>query len=1199
MTSVFKRNLLIGFGVSLLLLIVSSVASYISIRNLLQSMQLVQHTNTVIRKLENSLSILKDAETGQRGFLLTGDERFLEPFKGAYDQALNEANEIRVLSTDNPAQQKNAEILSENIRQRLSQLTRLIDLRRQGKPITNEHLAKGKLYMDDARKLVRIMTNTESSVLNSRVENLNKLAANTPLLILVAAAMAILITIFFFIRINADFSKRMELQLELQTKEKEIVKRIGVIQAIAEKIAAGDYKIRTQDESQDDLGGLAVSLNKMAESLDHSFGVLSNKEWLQTGIAGLNTELIGEMDMEVLVNKLMPFICSYTRSQVGALYMKQGDESLVYTGGFGFSLTDQNKTIKRNEGLPGRAVSTGKAVILEQLQESDILISYATGKAKPRNVIAVPFLFDGITIGVIELASVHSYSGNEIEFLEMVAPIVGVAVNTVENRRRLQELLEETQAQAEELQMQHREMENINEELEVQAQKLQASEEELKVQQEELLQANQELEERARLLEERNQIIMERNQEIQAKAEQLAITTRYKSEFLANMSHELRTPLNSILLLSRLMTDNPAQNLNEEQVEYARVIQNSGQGLLALINEILDLSKIESGKMELQIGDLPVFELVGGLKGLFQPVADEKKLSFEIHVDPQAPTILQTDRMRLEQVLKNLLSNALKFTSEGFVKLDIKNFNNNPSLVCFEVTDTGIGIAKEKQHLVFEAFQQEDGSTRRKYGGTGLGLSISRELAKLLGGEITLKSEQGKGSVFTLVIPVQANMINTAKEEDIVPLSTDTESALEENREKRQFISETIPQDIPDDRGSLQAEDKRILIVEDDTNFARSLMEYTHTQGYKAIICVRGDEAMSFAKKYKPTGILLDVQLPMKNGLEVMDELKTDPLTRHIPVHIMSSHEVKHKSLSRGAIDFINKPVAFEQMHDIFEKLEYVLTNNPQKVLIVEENTKHAKALAYFLESNNVNTEIQTNVQEGISALKKNEVNCVILDMGIPDQKAYDTLETVKKTQGLEHLPIIIFTGKSLSKTEEMRIRQYADSIVIKTAYSYQRIKDEVSLFLHLVEENNKPDTSSRYKKIGALSEVLKDKTVLVADDDVRNIYSLTRALESFGMNVVSAVDGKEALVKLKEQDRIDIILMDMMMPEMDGYETTRAIKKMNAYKKIPVIAVTAKAMLGDREKCILAGASDYITKPVDIDQLLSLLRVWLYDVKG
>ncbi len=1200
MKSSFKRNLLVGFGFSLLLLIVSSVASYLSIRNLLESVKLVQHTNLVIRNLENSLSILKDAETGQRGYLLTGVDNFLDPYNGAYEKALAEVVKIKTSVSDNPAQMRNADSLATNIKQRLGQLAKLIDLKKQNISISVDELQKGKRNMDEARAIVKKMTDLETSLLTIRITKLNQLAANTPLLIIVAALMAIIITIVFFARISSDFSRRATLQKELQDKDEDITRRIAIIQSIAEKISSGDYNVRAKDEGSDGLGNLSVSLNKMAESLDYSFNLLSDKEWLQTGIAGLNTEMIGETDTATLAGKIVTYIAGYTHSIVGAFYLKENDKQLVYAGGYAFSSDKNNLRIAIGQGLAGQAAATGKTVFINDLEAADIVVSYATGKAKPRSIVAIPVFFESMVIGVLELASMRNYTGNELAYFENAAYSIGIAINSAENRKRLQDLLEETQSQSEELQAQHREMENINEELEVQSQKLQASEEELKVQQEELLQANQELEERSRLLEERNQMILERNHDIQAKAEQLALSTRYKSEFLANMSHELRTPLNSILLLSRLMSENTTHNLSEEQVEYARVIQNSGQGLLSLINEILDLSKIESGKMDLHIESVQVEDMVAGISSLFKPIADEKRIGFEITTDPRVPTAIKTDRMRLEQIVKNLVSNALKFTSEGQVRMGVDLYENNASLIAFTVQDTGIGIAKEKHHLVFEAFQQEDGSTRRKYGGTGLGLSISRELAKLLGGEITLESETGKGSRFTLIIPMEPGKNILGRKE-----TTENENILlpdiheEPEKEKEQkFLSTEIPASIPDDRNTVQASDKVILIVEDDTNFAHSLLEFTRQQGYKGIVCVRGDEALGFARQFKPRGILLDIQLPVKDGLEVMDELKSDPLTRHIPVHIMSSHEMRYKSLSKGAVDFINKPVAFEKMQDIFQKLEYVLTNNPQKVLIVEENTKHAKALAYFLESNSVNTEIRTKVSESIQALKENEVNCVILDMGIPDQKGYDTLEEVKKTPGLENLPIIIFTGKSLSKTEEMRIRQYADSIVIKTAYSYQRIKDEVSLFLHLVEEGTKQDTATRYKKLGALNDVLKDKTVLVADDDVRNIYSLTRALESFGLNVVSAIDGKEALEKLKETEKTDIILMDMMMPEMDGYETTRAIKKMEPYKRIPVIAVTAKAMLGDREKCIEAGASDYITKPVDIDQLLSLLRVWLYDNK-
>jgi CheY-like chemotaxis protein len=520
------------------------------------------------------------------------------------------------------------------------------------------------------------------------------------------------------------------------------------------------------------------------------------------------------------------------------------------------------------------------------------------------------------------------------------------------------------------------------------------------------------------------------------------------------------------------------------------------------------------------------------------------------------------------------------------------------------VKDTGIGIPEDKQQLIFEAFQQADGSTRRKYGGTGLGLSISRELARLLNGEIELYSRPEQGSEFTLYVPLKKGESVRPVENAIKPkISSPASSQKEENKsgenaqQENLYLSPVIPQEIPDDRKNIGENDQVILIVEDDTNFARSLLDFTRQKKYKGIVAVRGDQGLELALQYKPIGILLDVQLPVKSGWDVMKDLKSNAATRHIPVHMMSSYEVKNKSISSGAIDFINKPVAFEQIQDIFKRIEHVVNNDSKKVLIVEENAMHAKALAYYLGSFNVSSEIQNSVQDGIKALNNEEVDCVILDMGIPDQKSYETLETVKKSPGLENIPIIIFTGKSLSKAEETRIKQYADSIVIKTAHSYQRILDEVSLFLHLMEENNKPaGPVSRYKKLGALNEVLKNKTVLIADDDVRNIFSLTKALENFGMNVLSAIDGKEAFKQLIENPSVDIVLMDMMMPEMDGYETIRRIRENRKYKNLSIIAVTAKAMTGDREKCINAGASDYITKPVDIDQLLSLLRVWLYD---
>jgi CheY-like chemotaxis protein len=553
--------------------------------------------------------------------------------------------------------------------------------------------------------------------------------------------------------------------------------------------------------------------------------------------------------------------------------------------------------------------------------------------------------------------------------------------------------------------------------------------------------------------------------------------------------------------------------------------------------------------------------------------------------------------LRLEQIIRNLVSNAIKFTSSGFVGVEVAPHADG--FVKIAVKDSGIGIPKEKQKLIFEAFQQADGSTRRKFGGTGLGLSISRELVKLLGGEIQLISEEDRGSEFIILVPISKSFVKRKPLEDqLIALEEPqvVSSAIREIESK--YISQTIPPDVPDDRNDISKNDKVMLIIEDDTSFAKSLLEYTRKRGYKGIVSVRGDQGIELARKHKPIGILLDVQLPIKSGWEVMEELKNDPALRHIPVHIMSSFEVKNESLTKGAVDFIDKPMAFDRMHEVFGKIEYVLTHHPKKVLIVEENPKHAKALAYFLETFEVNLELSSGVKDAIQSLSKQDVDCVILDMGIPDQKSYDTLEEVKKTPGLEKLPIIIFTGRSLSRAEELRIKQYADSIVIKTAHSYQRILDEVSLFLHLMERKE-PATAStnNYHKLGALTEVLQGKTVLVADDDIRNIYSLTKALETYKMKVISAIDGKEALRLLNENPGVDIVLMDMMMPELDGYQTTTAIRNNPKFKNLPVIAVTAKAMMGDRAKCISAGASDYVTKPVDIDQLLSLLRVWLYEL--
>ncbi len=1186
------RQLQLVFSISTVLLLVSLVASFYSIQKLIGNSRLVNHTNQVLIEAENIISFMKDAETGQRGYLITLDPRFLQPYTGSREKVAASYNQLLGLTTDSPEQQKNLEQAKGLYEAKFAQMQRIIDLTRRNKAFSqdtlqrNQEMARGKQVMDDLRAVMNRVKTQEEGLLQTRVEQQQIYITYTPFLLVIAAIFSMLITGFAYWRIKKDLDARIAQQQLDEAKYIETTRRIVVMEGITQAIAGGTYSVRSQDALDDELGRIAKALNQMAGSLEQTFTELSAKNWLQAGSVILSDAMRGERDLKRLATRLIDTIATYVNAPLGTMYLADHDATFTLAGSY--AAQGVPATIRAGEGLVGQVIERKKTLLVRDVPPDYHRVGSSLGQALPTSLVIAPLLYGEGCVGAIELGLLRTPNPLEIEFIEANLEAIAIGVNSALDYGRLQNFLEETQAQSEELQAQHSEMENLNSELEMQAQKLQASEEELRVQQEELQQTNAELEERGLLLE-------EKNGEIQKKADELEVSTRYKSEFLANMSHELRTPLNSILLLSRLLTENTDKNLNDDQVEYARVIQSSGNGLLGLIDEILDLSKIEAGQMSLDYAPVPVSELTDELQALFGLLARDKGLNFAITVDPELPSVIETDRMRLGQILKNLLSNALKFTAQGSVRLTIKKTGTPANTLCFVVTDTGIGIPLEKQPLVFEAFQQADGSTKRKYGGTGLGLSISRELAKLLGGEITLTSQVDKGSEFTVQLPVLGTAPAPAPAVKPSPSLPTPPPAIPAVPGK--YLSTVIPEAIPDDRTAITAQDKTILIIEDDPAFAKSLLEYARKKGYKGIVAVRGDEGLALAATFKPLGILLDIQLPIMSGWEVMDALKANPQTRSIPVHIMSSYQVKNESLLKGAIDFVDKPMAFEQMQAIFKKIEYVLNRHPKKVLIIEDNPKHAKALAYFLETYHITSELKSNIAEGIDALKRREVDCVILDMGIPDHQAYETLEEARKNPGLENLPIIIFTGKSLSMGEELRIKKYADSIIVKTAHSYQRMLDEVSLFLHLVEEA-KPanETNGAPKKLGGLSQVLTNKTVLVADDDVRNIFALSKALEQYSMTVIPALDGKEALQKLTENPDIDVVLLDMMMPQLDGYETARKIREQYRWKDLPVIAVTAKAMTGDREKCIQAGASDYITKPVDIDQLISLLRVWLYD---
>jgi len=1186
-----NRDLQTGFGLSLLLVIVSSIASYLSIHSLLNNAEKVHQNNNVIRKLESIISTMKDAETGQRGFLLSGEEVFLQPYNGSAQKVFGTLKEVDSLTADEAYWQQHSNELKNTVLLQLNGLQRLINNKRTGKSISIAQLKQGKDNMDSLRGMVSNMENHEKALLSASTAAQLFLTAFAPIIIVFAAVLTIVISVVYYFKLQKKYDENIKLRQDLEHKEGLMVKRLNIIHGIAGQISNGDYQTRVNDKEQDNLGGLSVSLNKMAESLQAN-------ESLQKAINSLNDKMLGQKGQAALTAQVLEFLVEYTKSNVGAFYTLEQDVLHLQSG---YALAQgHHQEFKVGEGLVGQCAVSKKATHLKNIDKNSIAISYASGGIKPANIIAVPICHEKQVLGVIELASIESYSDLSLHFLDLVVQNIGITLHTVRNHHELQLLLNQTQLQTEELSKRQRELENMNAELEAYTQKLQLSDEELRVQQEELEQSNQVLEERSHLLEERNLMILERNLEIQRKAEELELATQYKTEFMANMSHELRTPLNSILLLSRHLAENNEGNLSSEQIESAQVILGSGNGLLNLIDEILDLSKIEAGKMDADYERITIGEIVSEMQGLFMPVAREKKLTLNISANPVLPDVIETDKPKLEQILKNLLSNALKFTVQGEVSLKIEA-DDKPGFIRFSVTDSGIGISPKDQELIFEPFRQADGSTRRNYGGTGLGLSISRKIAELLQGEIRLISEPGKGSEFILSIPKEKpkGLITETEETPAEPIDAQKSSVKEapvlvNNRIKH--VTTLIPAEIKDDRDKLKEGDKLILIIEDDTIFASALLKFTHEKGYKGIVAVRGDLGLEMVHQYKPVAVLLDIQLPVKDGWEVMEELKSNPATRHIPVHVMSSLEVKKESLLKGAIDFITKPFALVQMKTVFEKLEDAIRRSPKKVLIVEDNEQHAKALSYFLQTFNITTEISGSIDKSITTLQKREVDCVIMEMGISGKAIYESLEVITRQPGLDRIPVIVFTGKNLSEAEEGRILRFADSIVVKTAQSYQRVLDEVALFLHVME-GKEPGTvvNTLSKKPDALTEVLKNKTILIADDDVRNIFSLTKSLEKYKMNVTTATNGREALDQLGQQ-HIDIVLMDMMMPEMDGYESLRQIRQHPNFKQLPVIAVTAKVMPADREACIEAGASDYISKPVDVDQLISLLRVWLYD---
>jgi signal transduction histidine kinase/CheY-like chemotaxis protein len=828
---------------------------------------------------------------------------------------------------------------------------------------------------------------------------------------------------------------------------------------------------------------------------------------------------------------------------------------------------------------------------MDDVPDGYIAFGSALGQDKPKHLVIWPATADGAVNTVIELGFIRPVTPDTLALLEQTADTIALAMRSAGYRAELQELLEDTQRKSEELQVQGEELRVSNEELEEQSRALKESQARLEQQQVELEQTNLQLEEQAQQLEMQRDDLERANEIAKLKARELEQASQYKTDFLANMSHELRTPLNSSLILAKLLADNPDENLSAEQVKYAQTIQSSGNDLLTLINDILDLSKIEAGHVEIRPETVTLQQLAGSIRQVFQPVAQNKALDFSIDIAPECPDVITTDVQRLEQILKNLLSNAFKFTEKGKVDLRISRLSGNR--LSLAVADTGVGISEEQQQSVFEAFRQADGTISRKYGGTGLGLSISRELVRLLGGTIHLSSRPQQGSIFTIVIPetYTPSLVATREQHPAAPAAP----------------AAHVPPPAPvahmrrrtDDRDTLGGAQRVLLIIEDDETFASILQDLSHEMGFQSLLASTAAEALTLAKQYLPSAIILDVGLPDQSGLSVLDQLKRDVQTRHIPIHVVSGNDHAQTALSLGAVGHMVKPVQREQLADVLQKLETRLSQRMHRVLIVEDDDRQREAVGKLLSSPGVEIITASTAAECLNLLAAQTFDCMVLDLSLPDASGYSLLETLSQEEAYSFPPVIVYTGRELSADDELRLRRYSKSIIIKGAKSPERLLDEVTLFLHRVVSDLPDDQQKMIRKARNRDAILEGRRILIVEDDVRNVYALTNILEPRGALVEIARNGREALDVLEKSQShkalaIDLVLMDVMMPIMDGLTATQEIRKRQEWKKLPVITLTAKAMPDDQRRCIEAGASDYMAKPLDVEKLLSLVRVWM-----
>ncbi|WP_380926142.1 response regulator [Sphingomonas leidyi] len=915
------------------------------------------------------------------------------------------------------------------------------------------------------------------------------------------------------------------------------------------------------------------------------------EEWLQAGQVGLGQALAGDLAIDRLGASALRFLAEYLGATAGAIFIRNGDGFLrraSYGVPAGAAVPER---VTPGDGLLGQAIADGRGFVLAPVPDGYLYFGSALGQARPGQLLIAPARIDGQVNTVVELGFAGAAMPAAAEdLLERIAEQLGIAVRSAKYRTQLQELLEETQAQAEELQAQGEELRSSNEELEAQARALQESQARLEVQQAELEESNAQLEEQTQTLEAQRDDLAHAQASLAGQARALEQASRYKSEFLANMSHELRTPLNSLLIMARLLAENRAGNMSAEQVRHAETIETSGNDLLALINDVLDISKIEAGKLELQPRRIRISPMLEKLRQGFAAAAEAKGLALRCEALPGTPDDLETDPQRLEQVLRNFLSNAVKFTGRGEVTLSAGRAADGR--LSFAVRDTGVGIAPEQQKIVFEAFRQADGTISRRYGGTGLGLSISRELARLLGGEIRLESSAGEGSVFTLLLPetYDPGLIEAAPMAE-APLIAAVPTPPAPRRAPRAA-------EVADDRERLSGDSRVLLVVEDDPAFARILYDLAHELGFDCLIAGTADEGALMARQYLPNAVILDIGLPDHTGLSVLDRIKRDPRTRHIPVHVVSADDNSQVALAGGAIGYMLKPVLRDQLVGVLEGLEAHMTRRLRRVLVVEDDAQQAESVRLLLASRDVETVDAHSAAAALERLGSETFDCMVLDLNLPDLPGLDLLERLSMDESVGFPPVIVYTGRDLSADEELRLRRYSKSIIVKGAKSPERLLDEVTLFLHQVVSDLPEQQQAILSQALKRDAALDGRHILVVEDDIRNVYALTSIFEPHGAKVQIARNGIEALAALDAAQGggapVELVLMDVMMPEMDGIAATRGIRGRPEWRGLPVIALTAKAMARDQQDCIAAGANDYLAKPLDVDKLLSLVRVWM-----